>query len=101
MTATTMGPRELLEKNADTEFLREMIGFTVRRLMALEVETLTGATHDSRSADRVTYRNGYRGRAQDIGARPSSCAYRKSAKAVTSPASSSRGGWARRRWRWG
>ena len=43
MTATNMELRELLEKTADTDFLREMIGFTAQRLMELEVETLTGA----------------------------------------------------------
>ena len=65
MTATNMDLRELLEKTADTDFLREMIGFTAQRLMELEVETLTGAAHGSRSADRLTHRNGYRGREWD------------------------------------
>src|ERR1700709_1864451 len=65
MTVTTMDLRELLEKTADTDFLREMIGFTAQRLMELEVETLTGAAHGSRSADRLTHRNGYRGREWD------------------------------------
>jgi hypothetical protein len=31
MTATTMDLRELLEKTANTDFLREMIGFTAQR----------------------------------------------------------------------
>ncbi|HEY1995004.1 MAG TPA: IS256 family transposase [Edaphobacter sp.] len=65
MTATNMELRELLEKTADTDFLREMIGFTAQRLMELEVETLTGAPHGSRSADRLTHRNGYRSREWD------------------------------------
>jgi putative transposase len=65
MTATNMDLRELLEKTADTDFLREMIGFTAQRLMDLEVETLTGAAHGSRNADRLTHRNGYRGREWD------------------------------------
>jgi putative transposase len=64
--ATTMDLRELLEKTADSDFLREMIGFTVQRLRDLEVETLTGAAHGSRNADRLTHRNGYRGRERDI-----------------------------------
>ena len=65
MTATNMDLRELLEKTADTDFLREMIGFTAQRLMELEVETLTGAAHSRRSADRFTHRNGYRSREWD------------------------------------
>ena len=50
--------RELLEKTADTDFVRDMIGFTAQRLMELDVDTLTGATHGSRNADRLTHRNG-------------------------------------------
>ena len=65
MTATNMDLKELLEKTADTDFLREMIGFTAQRLMELEVETLTGAPRSSRSADRLTHRNGYRSREWD------------------------------------
>ena len=62
MTTTNMDLRELLEKTADTDFLREMIGFTAQRLMELEVETLTGAAHGRRDPDRLTHRNGYRAR---------------------------------------
>lgn len=47
MTVTAMDLRELLEKTADTDFLREMIGFTAQRLMDLEVQTLTGAAQGS------------------------------------------------------
>ena len=43
MTATNMDLKELLEKTADTDFLREMIGYTAQRLMDVEVEALTGA----------------------------------------------------------
>src|SRR5689334_15954178 len=63
MTATTtMDLQALLEKTTDSDFLRELIGFTAQRLMDLEVESLTGAPHGSRSADRLTHRNGYRDR---------------------------------------
>jgi putative transposase len=62
MTATTMDLKELLEKTADPDFLREMIGFTAQRLMELEVEIRTGAAHDTRDPDRLTHRNGYRAR---------------------------------------
>ena len=49
---TTMDLRELLEKTADTDFLREMIGFTAQRLPELELETLTGAEHGSGNRSR-------------------------------------------------
>ena len=54
--------RTLLEKSSDTDLLREMIGFTAQRLMALEVESLTGAAPGERSPDRINQRNGYRDR---------------------------------------
>ena len=54
--------RALLEKSSDADLLREMIGFTAERLMAVEVEGLTGAAHGERSPDRLTHRNGYRER---------------------------------------
>jgi hypothetical protein len=40
--------RGLLEKTADSDVLREMIGFSAQRLMELEVESLTGARHGLR-----------------------------------------------------
>ena len=58
MTQDMMTLRALLEKSSDADLLREMIGFTAERLMALEVEGLTGAAHGERSADRITHRNG-------------------------------------------
>jgi transposase-like protein len=51
-----------LEKSSDTDLLREMIGFTAQRLMALEVEGLTGAAPGERSPERINQRNGYRDR---------------------------------------
>ena len=62
MTEDMMTLRTLLEKSADADFLREMIGFTAQRLMAVEVENLTGAAHGERSPDRINQRNGYRDR---------------------------------------
>ena len=62
MTHDMMNLQSLLEKSADTDLLREMIGFAAQRLMELEVEGLTGAGHGERSADRLTHRNGYRDR---------------------------------------
>jgi len=57
-----MSVRALLEKSSDAELLREMVGFAAQRLMELEVESLTGAAHGERSAERINHRNGYRDR---------------------------------------
>ena len=55
MTANDMMTlRALLEKSSDADLLREMIGFTAERLMALEVEGLAGAAHGERTPDRIS-----------------------------------------------
>ena len=43
-------------------FCVRWISFTAQRLMALEVETLTGAEPGARTPDRLNHRNGYRDR---------------------------------------
>src|SRR5205809_7862683 len=62
MTDEIMSLRTLLEKSSDADLLREMVGFAAQRLMALEVESVTGAAHGERSPDRINHRNGYRDR---------------------------------------
>jgi len=62
MTDDKIALRALLEKGSDATFLREMIGYAAERLMALETESLCGAGHGERSADRRNQRNGYRDR---------------------------------------
>src|SRR5437660_8887928 len=62
MTTEMMSLRALLEKSSAGDLLGEMIGFAAQRLMALEVEGLTGAGHGERSAERINHRNGYRDR---------------------------------------
>lgn len=49
--------RTLLEKSADADFLRDMIGFAAERLMEVEVAGLTGAAHGERSGERINQRN--------------------------------------------
>ena len=56
MTDDMMNLRTLLEKSADADLLREMIGFAAERLMELDVEGLTGAAHGARDPERLTHR---------------------------------------------
>jgi putative transposase len=62
MTDEMMNLRALVEKSADVDLLREMVGFAAQRLMELEVEGLTGAAHGERDPNRTNHRNGYRER---------------------------------------
>ena len=62
MTDDRIALRELLEKSADADLLREMIGFAAERLMELEVQSLTGAGYGERAPDHLAHRNGYRDR---------------------------------------
>ena len=97
MTDDSIAPRELLEKSADADLLREMIGFAAERLMELEVQGLTGASYGERAPDRLTQRNGYREQTGRPAPGPSSCTFPKSERAATSRASWSRAGSRRRR----
>lgn len=58
MTDDMMALRGLMEKSADADLLREMIGFAAQRLMELEVEAKTGAAYGEKSAARLAQRNG-------------------------------------------
>jgi hypothetical protein len=54
--------RSLVEKSADADLLREMIGFAAERLMELEVGSATGADFGEKNPMRLAQRNGYRDR---------------------------------------
>ena len=63
MTDEKMALLELIEKSADTDLIREMLGFAAERLMEAEVQVRAGAAHGVRDPARVVQRNGYRERA--------------------------------------
>ena len=96
MTDDMMNLRSLVEKSADADLLREMIGFAAETLMALEVGTKTGAGYGEKmafdwpSVTAIATGTGRHGRA------PSSCAFQNFAQAVISRASLSRAAWRRR-----
>ena len=62
MTEERMALLELIEKGADADLVRELLAYASERLMAVEVDQLTGAAAGARSPERVNYRNGYRER---------------------------------------
>lgn len=76
MTDDLMKLRALVEKSADADLLREMIGFVAEKLM--EVGAATGAAWGEKSPLRPAQRNGYRDRDWRRGPAPSSCAFRSS-----------------------
>ena len=53
MTSDRTPLRERLEKDSDTTFPRETIGFAAQRLMERETDGLCGAGHGERSAERI------------------------------------------------
>ena len=61
MTDERMALPELIEKQADTDLVREMLAFAADR-MALEVKLRTRAVKGTRSPLREVQRNGYRER---------------------------------------
>ena len=62
MTDERMALLELIEKGADADLVRDLLAFASERLMAAEVDELTGAAAGVRSPDRINHRNGYRAR---------------------------------------
>jgi len=62
MTDDRMALVEFVRKSAEPGFLRELLQFTVQRLMECEVDGLCGAGRYERSTDRTNRRNGSRER---------------------------------------
>ena len=62
MTDTSIALAELIEKGGDADFLKEVLAYSLQRLMDLEAEAACGAGLHARSDERVNSRNGYRER---------------------------------------
>ena len=65
MAEETLPLAELLAKAGEGDFLRAVAEAVVQLLMEADVEGLVGAGRHERSAERQTYRNGFRDRALD------------------------------------
>ena len=91
MTDETMNLRDLLENTADSDFLREMIGFAAQRLMELDVEASpvphTALVRPIASPIATATASAIGRPAPE----PSNCGFRSSARAATSRASSNHG----------
>ena len=85
MADERMALLELVEKAADADLVREMLAFAAERIMAAEVETLTGAAKGARTALRGNHRNGYRDRDGTPGPAGSSWRSRSCARAASFP----------------
>lgn len=62
MTDERMTLLGLVEQQADSDLVREMLAFAAERIMEAEVEARTGAAKGTRSPLREVQRNGYRTR---------------------------------------
>ncbi len=96
MTDEMMNLRSLVEKSADTDLLREMIGFATEKLMQLEVGAKTGAAYGAKDTLRLAQRNGFRERDWRRGPERWNCVFRSCAPAAISRAFSNRAAWPRR-----
>jgi len=65
MTEARLPLAELLEKAGEGDFLRSVAGAVLQLLVEADVDGLIGAARHERTAERRTYRNGYRDRALD------------------------------------
>jgi len=65
MTEDRLPLAELLAKSDDGDFLRSVAEAVLQLLMEADVDGLVGAGRHERTAERLTYRNGYRDRTFD------------------------------------
>jgi transposase-like protein len=62
MTDDNMALLALIQKTDDGDFLKSVAEAALQRIMDYDVENLIGAAPHERTAERLTYRNGYRER---------------------------------------
>lgn len=65
MTDERMALLDLVEKDADSDLVRDMLAFAAERMMEAEVEVAAGAAKGAREPLREAHRNGYRAREWD------------------------------------
>jgi len=62
MAKPSIALSELVEKGAQDDVVRELLGHVVDRLMEFEIDQRCGAERNERTDDRINSRNGYRDR---------------------------------------
>jgi transposase-like protein len=65
MTNERMALLDLVEKDADSDLVRDMLAFAAERMMEAEAEGAAGAAKGARTPLRDAHRNGYRAREWD------------------------------------
>jgi putative transposase len=65
MTNERMALLDLVEKDADSDLVRDMLAFAAERMMEAEAEVAAGAAKGAREPLREAHRNGYRAREWD------------------------------------
>src|SRR3954465_10229581 len=65
MTNERMALLDLVEKDADSDLVRDMLAFAAERMMEGEAEVAAGAAKGARTPLRDAHRNGYRAREWD------------------------------------
>src|SRR3954464_1574922 len=68
MTNERMALLDLVEKDADSDLVRDMLAFAAERMMEAEAAVAAGAAKGARDPLREAHRNGYPARDWDTGA---------------------------------
>jgi len=85
MAKVSMALAELVEKGAQDDVVRELLGYVAERLMEFEIEQRTGVEYGARSSERANSRNDYRDRLWETRAGSIDLRIPKLRKALTFP----------------